>query len=63
MFTINYGDYQRIEGSYYPSAFKIIATQKEKIIKIVVNYKKIDYNVSIRFPFNIPNGYEEIQIN
>ena len=31
--------------------------------KIVVNYKKIDYNVSIRFPFNIPNGYEEIQIN
>tara|TARA_B110000208_G_scaffold117600_1_gene144041 strand:+ start:93 stop:869 length:777 start_codon:yes stop_codon:yes gene_type:complete len=63
MFTINYENYQRIEGSYYPSAFKIIATQKEKIIKIVVNYKKIDYNVSIRFPFNIPNGYEEIQIN
>ena len=63
MFTINYENYQRIEGSYYPSAFKIIATQKEKKIKIVVNYKKIDYNVSIRFPFNIPNGYEEIQIN
>ena len=63
MFTINYENYQRIEGSYYPSAFKIIATQKEKTIKIVVNYKKIDYNVSIRFPFNIPNGYEEIQIN
>ena len=63
IFTINYGNYQRLEGSYYPSAFKIIATQKEKTIKIVINYKKIDYNVSIRFPFNIPNGYEEIQIN
>ena len=28
-----------------------------------VNYKKIDYNVSIRFPFTIPNGYEEMQLN
>jgi hypothetical protein len=63
MFTINYGDYQSIEGGYYPSEFKIIATQKEEKTKIVVNYKKIDYNVSIRFPFTIPNGYEEIQIN
>ncbi len=63
MFTINYGDYQSIEGGYYPSEFKIIATQKEEKTIIVVNYKKIDYNVSIRFPFTIPNGYEEIQIN
>lgn len=63
MFTINYGDYQNLEGGYYPSDFKIIATQKNEKTKIVVNYKKIDYNVSIRFPFTIPNGYEEIQIN
>jgi hypothetical protein len=63
MFTINYGNYQSIAGGYYPSEFKIIATQKEEKTKIVVNYKKIDYNVSIRFPFTIPNGYEEIQIN
>jgi hypothetical protein len=63
MFTINYGEYQNLEGGYYPSDFKIIASQKEEKTKIVVNYKKIDYNVSIRFPFTIPNGYEEIQLN
>ncbi|MCP4484824.1 MAG: DUF4292 domain-containing protein, partial [Flavobacteriaceae bacterium] len=40
-----------------------IATQKEEKTQIVVNYKKIDYNVSIRFPFTIPNGYEEMQLN
>lgn len=63
MFTINYGDYQNLEGGYYPSDFRIIATQKEEKTQIVVNYKKIDYNVSIRFPFTIPNGYEEMQLN
>ncbi len=63
MFTINYGDYQNLEGGYFPSDFRIIATQKEEKTQIVVNYKKIDYNVSIRFPFTIPNGYEEMQLN
>ena len=63
MFTINYGTYQNLEGGYFPSDFRIIATQKEEKTQIVVNYKKIDYNVSIRFPFTIPNGYEEIQLN
>lgn len=63
MFIINYGDYQRIEGGYYPSEIKIVAIQEDKQTKIVVNYKKIDWNVSIRFPFTIPNGYKEIQLN
>lgn len=63
MFTLNYGPYQSLEGGFYPSEFKIIATQKEEKTQIVVNYKKIDYNVAIRFPFTIPNGYEKIQIN
>ena len=63
MFTINYGAYQNLEGGYFPSDFRIIATQKEEKTQIVVNYKKIDYNVSIRFPFTIPNGYEEMQLN
>ena len=63
IFTINYGKYQNLKGGFYPSEIKILATQKEEETKIVVNYKKIDYNVSIRFPFNIPNGYEKIQLD
>ena len=62
-FTINYGPYHKLKGGYYPSEIKILATQKGKETKIEVNYKKIDYNVSIRFPFNIPNGYEEIELD
>ncbi len=61
-FTISYGSYKSLKGGFYPSEIKINALQKEERTKIVVNYKKIDYNVSIRFPFNIPSGYEEIQL-
>lgn len=63
MFTVNYGKYQKIEGGYYPSQIKIIATQKGSKTQIAVKYKKIDHNAPIRFPFRIPKGYEEIQLN
>ncbi len=62
MFTVNYGKYQKIEEDYYPSQIRIIASQKESKTKITVNYKKIDHNAPIRFPFTIPKGYEEIQL-
>ncbi|PHS66870.1 MAG: deoxyuridine 5'-triphosphate nucleotidohydrolase [Flavobacterium sp.] len=62
-FTINYGSYNKLKGGFYPSEIKITATQKEEETKIEVKYKKIDYNVSIRFPFNIPNGYKEIELD
>jgi len=62
-FTINYGPYKKLKGGFYPSDIKIIATQKGEETKIAVNYRKIDYNVSIRFPFNIPKGYEKIELD
>jgi len=63
MFTVNYGKYQKIAGGYYPSQIKITATQKDSKTQIAIKYKKIDYNAPIRFPFRIPKGYEEIQLN
>jgi len=62
IFSINYGAYQNFEGEYFPSYFRINATQKEERTQIIVNYKKIDFNVSIRFPYTIPKGYEEMQL-
>lgn len=63
VFTVNYGDYQKIEGGYYPFKIRILATQKGAETKIAVNYKKIDHNAPIRFPFTIPRGYEKIELN
>ncbi|WP_170152829.1 DUF4292 domain-containing protein [Ulvibacter antarcticus] len=62
LLTVNYGEYQEIDGSFFPSEIKINASENEDKTRIELNYKKIDLNVSINFPFDIPNGYEEIQL-
>jgi len=63
MFTVNYGKYQKIEGGFYPTEIQILATDNGTKTKIAVNFKKIDHNAPIRFPFTIPNGYKEIRLN
>ncbi|MDT0555534.1 DUF4292 domain-containing protein [Patiriisocius hiemis] len=60
--SVKYNGYDEIEGGYYPSEIMINATQKEGESKIELNYKKIDLNVSISFPFTIPDGYTKIDL-
>jgi hypothetical protein len=60
LLTVNYGLYNKIGEDWYPSEIQINATEKEEKTKIKVNYKKIDLNVSLSFPFTIPQGYSEI---
>lgn len=63
LLTVRYGEYQVVDGGFYPSEIKIDATEKEDKTKIELNYKRIDLNPSLSFPFKIPRGYEEIQFN
>lgn len=60
--SVNYGAYQQLEGSFYPSDITINATEGDSKTKIEVNYKKIELNVSLSFPFTIPEGYEQIEL-
>jgi hypothetical protein len=61
--SIRYGDYQSIEKHYFPSTILIDTSEKGSKTKIEINYRKIDLNANVSFPFEIPQGYEEIQLN
>lgn len=63
LLSIRYGDYQKVEDQFYPSNIWINTTDKGAMTKIELNFKKIDLNVNVSFPFDIPQGYEEIQLN
>jgi hypothetical protein len=63
LLSIRYGDYQFVEGSYYPSDILIDASEKDEKTKISVTYKNIDVNAPVSFPFEIPQGYEQIQLS
>jgi hypothetical protein len=60
--NVRYDDYRLIEGGFYPSVIEINASEKESKTKIGLKFRKIDLNVNVRFPFTIPEGYEEIQL-
>ena len=59
--NVEYDDYRLVEGGFYPSVIEINASEKDSKTKIGLKFRKIDLNVNIRFPFTIPEGYEEIQ--
>ena len=59
--NVRYQDYELIEGGFYPSVIEINASEKESTTKIGLKFRQIDLNVDVRFPFTIPEGYEEIQ--
>lgn len=63
LLSIRYGDYQKLEEQFYPQNIMINTSEKGSDTKIEINYRKIDLNVDVSFPFDIPQGYEEIQLN
>lgn len=60
--TISYGQHQNIDGQYFPENISIVTSEMQSQTKIEINYRKIDLNVGISFPFDIPTGYERIQL-
>ncbi|MBK5212680.1 MAG: DUF4292 domain-containing protein [Flavobacteriaceae bacterium] len=63
LLSIRYGVYQKLDGQFYPSTIMINTSEKGSATRIELNYKKIDLNVDVSFPFDVPEGYEEIQLN
>ncbi len=61
--SMRYGDYQKLNGSFYPTQVFIKSSEGDSETNIAVKYKKIDLNVDLSFPFNIPSGYEEIELS
>lgn len=60
--NVRYGDYQIVDGQYFPRNISIVASEGQSQTKIEMDYRKIDLNVGIGFPFEIPAGYERIQL-
>ncbi len=60
---VNYGPYQQVEGRYFPSEVLINTMEGNSITKVEVTYRKIDLDVELSFPFDIPSGYEQIQLS
>ncbi|MAP81774.1 MAG: deoxyuridine 5'-triphosphate nucleotidohydrolase [Aequorivita sp.] len=63
LLSIRYGDYQLIDNQFLPTNIFINTSESGKKTAIEINYRKIDLNARVSFPFKIPEGYEAIQLN
>lgn len=60
--TITYPKYQKIKEIYFPQEISIIVNQASESTKIDIEYRSLEFDVPVSFPFNIPSGYKEITI-
>jgi hypothetical protein len=59
---IEYLAYQNVDKEILPERIKIIAQEVENRLQIDLEFKSIELNTNLRFPFKIPSGYEQIQL-
>ena len=59
---VNYLAYQDVEKEILPEDIKIIAIENDNQLIINLEYKGIELNQNLRFPFRIPSGYDQIEL-
>ncbi|GAA4272208.1 DUF4292 domain-containing protein [Aquimarina gracilis] len=60
--TIDYRSYQKVGNQDFPKEISIKAKQGGAKTIIGIEYRAVDYNARVSFPFKIPSGYKEITI-
>lgn len=56
--SIAYGDYENINGLWFPDRRQITITEKNKI-DIKMNYKQVEFNKELSVAFPIPKNYQK----
>lgn len=60
--TITYPEYQRIGEHILPREIEVIANEEGEQTGINLVFRSIEMDVPVSFPFSIPSGYEEIDM-
>jgi hypothetical protein len=57
---IQYKDYQKIDKRVLPNEIGIFAIDGDQSNSISIEYRNMEFNRSVNFPYKIPNGFKEI---
>lgn len=63
LLEIRYKDYQQKNNTLMPNNVGIVAIDNDQRNVIDIEFRNIEFNAKISFPFKIPNGYEKIVLN
>ncbi|GLB48103.1 DUF4292 domain-containing protein [Neptunitalea lumnitzerae] len=60
--SISYTSYQNIDGQAFPDEIAVSVDGPEGKSDIEIEYKNIEFNKKVTFPYNVPNGYKQITL-
>src|SRR5690606_30257872 len=60
--TVTYPGYQEVSGKVFPKQIKIVANDADANTQIDMEFRSMEFDVPVTFPFEIPSGYEEITL-
>lgn len=60
--TITYPEYQNIDDQVFPRRIKVIANEGGSSTQIDMEFRSIELDVPVSFPFSIPSGSKEISL-
>ena len=61
--TIVYAEYQTIHREVFPKTINITAIDKTERTFLELEYRSVEFDKKLSFPFKIPLGYQEIRLD
>jgi hypothetical protein len=62
LLSISYPNYSEIEGKQFPKNIDIEVIDHKNLTSINMEYKSVEFNKELTFPFSIPSGYKKISL-
>lgn len=63
LLEIRYKDYQEKNNKIVPNTVGILAIDNNQRNVIDIEYRNIEFNTKVSFPYKVPSGYEKIVLN
>ncbi|WP_224484291.1 DUF4292 domain-containing protein [Robertkochia aurantiaca] len=61
LLNISYRDYQEVEGRVIPNTILLTATDQGEQTRINIEYRNIEFNQRVSFPYSIPDGFKPVE--
>ncbi|PHS52789.1 MAG: deoxyuridine 5'-triphosphate nucleotidohydrolase [Lutibacter sp.] len=62
LLAVSYPKYNKILGEQFPKKINIRAIDNKNITTINIEYRSVEFNRKLSFPFSIPRGYKKIRL-
>ena len=62
LLSVAYPEYQDIRGEQFPKYIFIKSVNEKKLTTIDLQYRSVEFNKELTFPFSTPKGYKEIRL-